>query len=179
MYEQIVEDYTQRIIALLDRIEDKELRYGCLSYLERHQDKFTKWPASIGHHGREHCGLMKHTWEVMKMSLAIANSVIYPVNKDHLIASAFLHDFGKIEDYEPNPQFPLTEFRYVTPRGADHSIFPIIDYPLVTGKALPREVCNAILSHMGGWSKTSVFPETHLEGILCAADLISTRTEER
>jgi hypothetical protein len=176
MYEELAEEYTRRILNLLGKIEDEKLKEGCILFFSYYQDRFRKWPASIGHHGNQECGLIRHTAEVMKMALDISSCVTYPVNQDYLIASAFLHDFGKLDDYERNPEFPLTEWRYVTPRGPDHSLFPIINYPIVTGKALPKEVCNAILCHMGGWSKTSVFPETYLEGILCAADLISTRT---
>jgi putative nucleotidyltransferase with HDIG domain len=173
-----------KLYSKLDEISDKDLSCGCIEFLKAYENKFTTYPASIRFHNTQNGGLLEHTYEVIKLSLEIADAVKVPINRSYLIAAAFLHDFGKINDYEPDVgnKYQTDKgleqvFKYMTSRTFDHSLFPIVFYPVVTGKALPLEVSHAILAHMGGWSKTSVFPETHLDAILCSADLISTRIE--
>jgi len=60
-------------------------------------------------------------------------------------------------------------------RRIDHSLVPIMDFHKITGVSLPEDVQIAILSHMGGWSKTSVFPNDMLSTIIHCADMISSR----
>jgi len=162
------------ILSELDKISDIDLRTGCLKFFKTYSDKFTTWPASIAFHHTGKGGLMEHTHEVIDLSLKIAGVLDTPVDHNHLIAAAFLHDFGKINDYKPDPEFKR-DFVYVIPKGSEHSLFPVIFYPSITGKALPLEVSHAILSHMGGWSVTSVFPYSILDAVLHSADLISSR----
>ena len=168
------DEYLDKIYSQLGRISDYELREGCYSFLRMFEEKFSTWPASITFHHIEEGGLIKHTYEVIKLGLEIADLMDVPVNKDYVIVAGFLHDFGKINDYTENPEFEHKFIHTLRP-GPDHSLFPMEYYPNVTGKLLPPEVVHAILAHMGGWSQTSVFPETILDAIIHSADLISSR----
>lgn len=63
---------------------------------------FFVFPAAISHHHNYKYGLLEHTLQVLKYSLAMFD--VYPENKliasrDLLIASAIFHDLGKIEEY--------------------------------------------------------------------------------
>jgi 3'-5' exoribonuclease len=71
------------------------------------RDEFEACPAStVGHHA-ELGGLLRHTWEVASIALAIAR--VSHADRDLVIAGALLHDIGKLEAYRWDGAFETTE----------------------------------------------------------------------
>lgn len=67
--------------------------------------EFLKWPASTHKHHCWDSGLIEHTYEVIEFALLIAGAdsvrIKAHVDKEVVFFGAFMHDFGKIYDYEP------------------------------------------------------------------------------
>lgn len=80
-------------------------------------------PAAKTHHHNYPGGLLKHTWELCKMALAIHNTDLYPdLNWNIIYGACILHDLGKIQDYiinngniEVTNQIKLTGHLVTTP----------------------------------------------------------------
>jgi len=71
-------------------------------------DEFKKAPAAMHLHQNVIGGLIEHTLNVTKICDVI--STIYPdLNRDILIASALLHDIGKIREFEVNTSIDVSE----------------------------------------------------------------------
>ncbi|RME88385.1 MAG: HD domain-containing protein [Candidatus Hydrogenedentota bacterium] len=88
------------IKRLLVKIENKELRILCFHFLKdkNFMKLFLEAPASRYAHHAYVGGLLEHTLNVMK--LCDAYSRIYEnTNKDLLLAGAFLHDIGKVDEF--------------------------------------------------------------------------------
>ena len=170
----------------ISEIKDIGLRNNINCYLHYHWRPLTTHPASIRHHHTDTGGLADHTVEVVHIGCTIIESLALTdrINRDHYIASALLHDLGKIHRYVYDDgalrwgYADSASLKTVNSGRMDHALFPIIDYPIVTGHPLPRPVALAIASHMGGFSKTSVTPNTLLEVVLMSADYISSHIEE-
>ena len=90
-------DYVERTLG---RLEDADYRAVCLAMLERHRDGFAALPgAKSMHHGFLH-GLLMHTAKMMQGAEMLAR--LYPdvIDRSLLIAGAFLHDIGKLAEFE-------------------------------------------------------------------------------
>lgn len=88
-------------LAFLHEIEDESVKNLCLSILD--DERWLKWPAAQAVHHAEEGGLLVHTTEVMRKAVALANAERYgELNKDLVIAGAFLHDYGKLLELEPD-----------------------------------------------------------------------------
>ena len=179
-----------KIASYLRLIKNPALKDAVGAYMTYHWWEFTKVPASIRFHHTYTGGLMDHVTEVIDIGLGIIRDQELEdvVNSDHFIAAALIHDMGKVERYVWNEEeqswgysdkADLTDPHVVIVGRADHSLYPLIDFPLITGTPLPREVALAVLGHMGGYSVTSVKPDTLMEVILSAADYISSRLVRR
>ena len=168
-----------RIQTLINSISDPELREHVKSYFEIYWEDFEIYPASLRFH---HCydgGLLDHTVEVVEISLKIADFLTklgLKIDRDALIVAGLLHDFGKLEEYVFDERQKKWIHRFQRDR-MDHSLFPILDFMEKTKYPLPKKICLIILGHMGGWSRTSVYPDFLESAILHAADLISSRME--
>jgi putative nucleotidyltransferase with HDIG domain len=68
--------------------------------------KFTSLPSSVRNHHSEACGNLRHTVEVAKTSLTIAELFGDMVNTNVLITGALLHDIGKLSCYRKGDRFP-------------------------------------------------------------------------
>jgi len=90
-----------RVSALLDRIEDSELRHLCRSAVsEPNTLKATlQAPGSLRHHHAYPGGLIRHTRETMEIVLNHAQGLKQP-EIDLLLGAAFLHDLGKAYEYD-------------------------------------------------------------------------------
>ena len=65
-------------------------------------------PAATAVHHDVLGGLLEHTLSLMSLADAVAR--VYPdVDRDLLLAGAFLHDVGKIRELQPVPGFPYTD----------------------------------------------------------------------
>ena len=158
----------------IDLIIDTELREGVEEYLKIYAVKLAKFPASTYWHHTEEGGLIRHILEVCEFSLMMVERLLITVDTDHVIVAALLHDIGKVREYYQDEYGKWVKIKYKV-RQPNHSIFPIIDFPEKIGMALPWDVCVAILGHMGGWSETSVYPDTELGVIIHTADMLSSR----
>jgi 3'-5' exoribonuclease len=105
-----VEKLTGRLAELLRSIGDPHLRTltECFLVDERFMAKFTRAPAGIKHHHAYHGGLLEHVVNLMDVVSRIAPC--YPqVNRDLLLAGAFLHDIGKIEELSYDREFAYSD----------------------------------------------------------------------
>ena len=160
-----------KIENALKLVQDPHLRGCSFLYLDKLKMMgFDHAPASRGVHHAYDGGLRDHTEEMIDLALHLVKKVPN-INLDYLIVAIVFHDAGKtqlyikVDDhYEHNS---LIENK-------DHSLVPVDDWAYL-GYSMPEEVRLAILSHMGGWSVTGVYPDRLLDTIVCAADLISSR----
>ena len=161
----------------LDQMTDKALSSLIRHYLSELGNRFEESPASSTFHHNWKGGLRQHIEEV----LDIGNDIICAcslddVDIDHFTAAAILHDLGKVGTY----YYDREQKRYMKYYGVrgDHSIAPLIWF-LKNGYKLPETISLAVLGHMGGWSKTSIYPDTMLATVLASADMISSRLEAK
>jgi len=96
-------DESLRIERLLAHIEEPSLQrliHNLLSDRTFLTGLLTS-PASLKHHHAYPGGLIRHTRETM--DIVLANSgVLKPIERDLLLAAAFLHDLGKAYEYTKN-----------------------------------------------------------------------------
>ena len=156
------------------QIQNEEIRKSVMKSLKRVWNLFIKCPGSLSHHHKGDGGLLRHTIEVCEIGLNIIESLDLKVNRDYYIASALLHDIGKCWEYAKDP---VTGEWYKAKTLGDHEVTFIVSLASNGNTPLPREILYAILGHMGGWSNTSVFPDSLLAAVLSSADLISSRLE--
>ena len=165
--------------SFLDQISDQELRRKVSEYIEIYEDDLLIYPASLRFHHNYDGGLLDHTVEVVEISLKIADFLSklgLKIDRDALVVAGLLHDFGKLEEYVFDERQKKWTHSFQRDR-MDHSLFPILDFMEKTNYPLPKKICLIILGHMGGWSRTSVYPDFLESAILHAADLISSRLE--
>jgi len=90
----------EKVSGLLYTIEDEEIKSVCRKIVSNRQllDSFLRAPGSLRHHHAYPGGLIRHTRETMEIVLNQAKELA-SVEKDLLIAAAFLHDLGKAFEY--------------------------------------------------------------------------------
>lgn len=173
-----MDEKEKRLIDWIRSIANKPLREAVERYFKSCWNLFTKQPCSLGFHHTYTGGLLDHTIEVCEFGLKIIKALGLEVNWDHYIAAALLHDLGRVGYYEYNDE---TECWRETPEHINpeypHSLKIVLDFPRKSVISLPKPVEYAILSHMGGWSDTGVYPNTILSSVLHTADLISSRVK--
>lgn len=163
-----------KLHGFISKVSDEELRDALMVYMRRIYKDFSKMPASRRFHHAYSGGLLDHTIEVCEIALKMNDSLCLGLDIDHLIAAAVLHDAGKYNLYEYDKVMHRWTHADVG-RRMDHSLVPVIDFHIVTGVSLPKEVQYGVLSHMGGWSDTSMFPDDVLSTVIHSADLLSSR----
>jgi 3'-5' exoribonuclease len=99
-------------------IADEPLRKLVLTLLERHATAFQRLPASVGKFYPFAGGLLEHTLSVTRTCLQLAERYIAhypelkpPLNRDLIVASALLHDIGRVVELtddilNPQPTIP-------------------------------------------------------------------------
>jgi len=144
-------------------------------YIDELGPRFYTSPASRHFHHSYEGGLVKHTKEVCELGLKMIENLKLDVDKDLYLMAALLHDAGKVGLYEKNERgdYVHTERK----KRMDHSLKPIMDFAEKTRVYLPESVKISILSHMGGFSKTSVYPDDLMSTLLHCADMISSRLD--
>lgn len=154
------------------KVRNKRLREALEKFFDRHREEFENYPASLYHHCNYRGGLLDHTLNVVELAVKIAHIVGY-IDLENVIVAALLHDVGKLQDYiEVDGEFKDNPFRW-----ASHEVSGLQMFQEETGYVLPTYIARAILSHMGGWSRSSVYPNDLLSAIIHAADLLSSRLE--
>jgi 3'-5' exoribonuclease len=157
------------IRRLAESITEPFLRQLVVGLLDDPQfvERFSVAPAAKVNHHAYVGGLAEHTRSVMNLCELAAGH--YPdLDRDLLLAGAFLHDLGKIDELAVEPGFPYTEagsllghialgYAYVRERIAAIDGFP---------PELATDVAHLVLSHQGEleWG-SPVKPQT-LEAIV-------------
>lgn len=112
-------------------------------------EKFRKAPAAMYIHQAYIGGLLEHTLNVAKICNFLSS--VYPLDKDILLASALLHDIGKIREFQVTTNIKQTEegmLRGHITIGEEmilEKIKQIKDFPEV----LKMKIAHIILSHHG------------------------------
>jgi len=170
----------ENLKAYFEELEDSDFKKKFRQYLEIYEESLNIYPASIRYHHNYTGGLLDHTLEVLEISLEIADLIEkrgFSIDREALIISAICHDFGKFEEYTWDKRQKRWTHAFQRNR-MDHALFPILDFMDKMKYPFPRKAALIILSHAGGWSGTSVFPDFIESAILHAADLISSRLGE-
>jgi 3'-5' exoribonuclease len=91
-------------------IADGPLRRLVHTLLDRHAERFRRMGATRRHYYAFRGGLLEHTLSVTKKCQWLAEqcaadypSLEPPLNKDIVVASAVLHEIGRVVEYEPAP----------------------------------------------------------------------------
>lgn len=149
-------------------ISNEEIKGFVLGAYKEHEYIFTHSPASVKHHHAYIGGLMEHSLNVARYSLNLASE---DTNKDVLLASALLHDIGKIHCYD----FSGCTIKMTTAcKLFGHIILGILDLKDVAKQH--EEILHCIASHHGKLEFGSpVEPCTKEALILHYADMIDSQ----
>ena len=96
--------------GLIESIHHGPLRKLLMGRLvdEKFRDEFSRCPAAKTNHHAHIGGLLQHTLSVMKLADGICKN--YPqLDRDMLLAGAFLHDVGKIREIRTDRSFAYTD----------------------------------------------------------------------
>jgi len=120
-------------------IQDPHLNRLVRTILGVHADLLRKMPAAQNFHHSFSGGLVEHLWSVTRVSVFLANhyadyydELNPPLNRDVIVASAILHDIGKLRELDYHP----VEAKY-TKRGS------LIGH-VVLGRDMVRDVAREI-----------------------------------
>ena len=89
------DDMYQKVVAILDSMEDPDYRLVCTTMLERHNEAFRRIPAAKSVHHSFLRGLLMHTGNMVKIADFLGKLYSDTVDHDLLVAGTFLHDFAK------------------------------------------------------------------------------------
>ena len=94
-----VEDSSKEVEVILESITDDDYRGICYTMLERHIGSFLRIPAAKKvHHAFLH-GLLMHTLNMLRIADFLCGLYGSFLDRNLLIAGAFLHDFGKSGEF--------------------------------------------------------------------------------
>ena len=99
-----IQELLREARALLNTLKNPHLRRLFRQMLEDPEflRKLLRAPAATTYHHNYLGGLLEHTLNILKMADTLSR--IYPhLDRDLLLAGAFLHDIGKLEEYEITP----------------------------------------------------------------------------
>lgn len=85
--------------------------------------------------------LADHTRRITKLAWNVANTREEPLNKDHVVAGALLHDVGKLLEYE------MKEGKIVKSAFGEKTRHPAGGAQLADECKLPKEVVHIIAAH--------------------------------
>lgn len=95
---------------MLSAMEDKDYQAVCREMLTRHREQFVTIPAAKSvHHSFLH-GLLMHTVYMMKTALFLSKLYGEFLNRDLLLAGAFLHDFAKMQEFTLSPAGLVSDY---------------------------------------------------------------------
>lgn len=170
-------DRLGKILEFVGRyIEDEKLSELVTRILEAHAGALELMPAASIMHHNVTGGLVEHLWSVTRVSIMLAEhygryyeELNPPLNKDVIVASAILHDIGKLRELEYHP----IEARYTTEGNLIGHILmgrdlvrdtarEIGDFPVETLLLLEH----AILAHHGKTEFGSPKPPATLEAMI-------------
>ena len=94
-----VEMLSQEIKKKLEKISDDNIKNFVLKVYSDIENNFKNHPGAMAVHHNWRGGLLEHTYEVMKICENCKN-LFDSLDENLLIAGAFLHDIGKLEELE-------------------------------------------------------------------------------
>lgn len=95
---------------MLSAMEDKDYQAVCREMLTRHRERFVTIPAAKSvHHSFLH-GLLMHTVYMMKTALFLSKLYGEILDRDLLLAGAFLHDFAKMQEFTLSPAGLVSDY---------------------------------------------------------------------
>lgn len=175
---------TKELTAYIDSIHDKELRQDVRNYISYYYDEYLTFPASISFHHTYRGGFLDHILEVCYFSMRLIDVVwestneMNDVNRDYVLASALIHDMSKLgQEYVWNES--ASRFEKTHRMEFVHDLFPVMDWERKLDKSMPEPMKLMVMSHMGGWSQTGVFPDNMECAVLQCADMLSSRLKNR
>jgi 3'-5' exoribonuclease len=89
---------------ILSAVNDENLKKLISSFLEDREfmDAFIKSPAAMEYHQNYKGGLLEHTLNVLKICNSLC--LVHPeLNRDLVLTGAFIHDIGKIKEFNISP----------------------------------------------------------------------------
>lgn len=127
------------------------------------------YPASINHHHAYDCGLIKHTYEVMKICESIADTMEFTdEEKDNLLFLALIHDLGKMNEYAYDVEGGWTKTDFGS--HIEYGYYKLVDYNNLQAKRLA--------AHHGRKEWGALFePFDKISWALHLADMISAKCE--
>ncbi len=100
----------KRLEELLRGLGDPHLRTlgECFLLDEQFMSRLARAPAGVKHHHAYHGGLLEHVVNLMEVASRLAPC--YPqIDRDLLVAGAFVHDLGKIDELSYDREFAYTD----------------------------------------------------------------------
>ena len=89
----------QKIEAILNQIENKVIKDITWNIYEKYQNDFYLYPAATKFHHAYISGLAYHTLSMMQLAEGFIG--VYPfLNRDLVMAGVFLHDIGKVLEFD-------------------------------------------------------------------------------
>ena len=142
------------LLDLAKSIEDEKLFELVKSFLKDSDfvKAFKRAPYSKRYNNNYIGGLLEHTLDDTKLSEKVAE-MYEQIDRDMLIASAIMHDFGKVAEYETTTSIELTReaqlvgHTVMCERMVSDRIKEIVDFP----EELELKLKHIILSHHGDY----------------------------
>jgi len=178
----------KEIEELLSQISDERTRKIVLRIFVDIKDELSTKPAAIRYHHAYASGLYDHVKEVMNITLQLFDTFEKQMDcsRDDAIVASFCHDFNKIDQYVPAPEWKKLKYGQLFDKKesiwineAAKTVKLCAEYGLI----LNDTVMNAVCLHHGSWStevdskyghvRTEDF--TSLAILLHSADLISSQ----
>lgn len=147
-----VSEMVSGLKKILKKIENRHLKSLIDRFFSDRQfmEAFRKAPAAKNFHHAYRGGLIEHTLSVCEMALSVANQ--YPeLDRDVLLAGAFLHDIGKIKEFTAGFNIDYTD----EGRLVGHLVMGVsmLEEKLQTMKGFPEDLAlrlkHLIMSHHG------------------------------
>ncbi|HID75680.1 MAG TPA: HD domain-containing protein [Planctomycetaceae bacterium] len=105
-----LEKLVARLSELLRSLEDPQLKTlaECFLLDDQFMEQFARAPAGVKHHHAYQGGLLEHVVNLMEVANRVAPC--YPqINRDLLLAGAFLHDIGKVSELSYQRELAYTD----------------------------------------------------------------------
>ena len=92
------EELIKKFYGYVEGIENSDCRKILDHFIKKYKDQIFDYPAACSIHHEYMSGLLVHCTTMAEIAEKLCS--IYPVNKDLVITSVLLHDFGKITELE-------------------------------------------------------------------------------
>lgn len=175
----------KKIQEVLSLISDEDIRILVDASITRNYQDFITQPAACGNHHSYEGGLLVHSHSTALLAARIADHFLEKepkLNRDVVIAGAFMHDIGKVLCYNKNPDKEKVAKKPYVPTEESMLFHHIpIGFHIVASTAeiynIPKEkyypILHIIISHHGRLEYHSpVVPKTPEAFIVHKADYL-------